>query len=179
MDIMQSNIEEPWARKIIKEFDLEELYTINRNNVTRQAVSEDANQDFIFFDVSAAAIVSKVFSKFGFNRLPATVAEFEGIIGLCGLYQSLWLGDRTTILALDDIHPAIAMVKEICPEKLDVVRAYLNQDIILLGNIHESENWMKKAAEEYITQIVELNRIVKNITDGTNSLGEDESIVNT
>jgi hypothetical protein len=179
MDNMQSNIEEPWARKIIKEFDLEELYTINRNNVTRQAVSEDENQDLIFFDASAAAIVSKVFSKFGFRRLPATVAEFEGIIGLCGFYQSLWLGDRRTILVLDDIHPAIAMVKKICPEKLGTARAYLNQDIKLLSNIHERENWMKKAATEYLNLTIELNKIIKNFKDGTDSLDAGEVIINT
>jgi hypothetical protein len=179
MDIMQSNIEEPWARKIIKEFDLEELYKINRNDLTRQAVSLDSNEDLIFFDSSAASIVGTVFAKFGFNRLPATLAEFEGTINLCVLYQSLWLGDRRAVVVLDSTHPAIAMVKDIYPEKLDTARAYLNQDIKLLSNIHERENWMKKAAAEYLSLIIELNKIIKNLKDSTDYLSADELIINT
>lgn len=179
MDIMQSNIEEPWARKIISEFDLEGLYTINRNDITRQAVSEDSNQDVIFFDASAASIVSAVFAKFGFDRLPTTLAEFEGTIALCGFYLSLWLGCRGAILDLNDTHPSIAMVKEIYPEKLDAARAYLNQDIKLLSIIHERETWMKKAGEEFVTRENELNKIIKDFKDGTDSLSADELIINT
>ena len=147
---IRPRIGDKWLDGLEKKIDVEGLSEIDYSDVTRvHKASNDSIDDEVVFGPKVKAQLLHTLPQFGFSELPKTWGELMGVIDLCYMLRSSWLGKRGTSEEERMKANAIKSIDEYFPEYSKIIRPYMDKNIPLLTSIIKRDGLMEKLGKEY------------------------------
>jgi hypothetical protein len=127
------------------------LFDIDFNQVTRLKgdVANGDNADVVVYAATAELAMRRLIAHFGFNRLPLTWAELNGVLEYC---ENFWYangGGMPVQYAESWRRSARKVELECLPWRIPALDAYVAGDIETLRKIHAADKTIERVAAEW------------------------------
>jgi hypothetical protein len=147
---MRPQIGDKWLDGLEKKLDVEGLSEIDYSDVIRvRKASNDSIDDEVVFGPKVKAQLLHTLPQFGFSELPKTWGQLMGVLDLCYMLRSSWLGTRGTPDEERIKRSAIKSIDKSWPEYSEIIRAYMDKDVPLLTSIIKRDGLMETLGKEY------------------------------
>lgn len=147
---IRPHIGDRWLDNLEKKLDVEGLSEFDYSDITRvHEAMNDSIEDKVIYGPKIKAQLQHTLPQFGFTELPQTWGQLMGVIQLCRMLRSSWLGSRGTSDEERIKASSIRSIDKCWPEYSEIIRAYMNKDLLLLASIIKRDNLMETLGKEY------------------------------
>jgi hypothetical protein len=128
-----------------------ELFNIDFGKITRlkDNVANGDGSDAIVYEAEAELAMRRLLAHFGFDRLPLTWAEMNGVLDYC---ENIWVAAGGGIPA-DSVKDWRRSYREVMekrrPWRIPAFDAYVAGDIERLRKVHSQEKTLERVAAEW------------------------------
>lgn len=149
---IEDKLTEKWVRDGLKKMDRDNLFEIDMSQVYRHPISKALNgdpKDRVSYGTGAEAQLRRMLDYFGFERLPATVAEFKETYSYCRTMYDMTMGPRDGPFFESAKRNGLAIIAEHKPVYLRAYQAFFDGDFEALRRVHTEQDMMSYLATEY------------------------------
>lgn len=144
-------LDQSWLKQQRARLDPLALFTLDYADISRHsgtAANGDAT-DPMTYGPTARAQLQRLCDAFGFERLPATWAEFKGMTGYCHMLHGMLLGPRGGPLADEVRASGLNVVKQYFPKDYAAAEAFFDDNVERMRAIHQADDTLTRLGKEH------------------------------